>query len=96
MHKIMHGVGDIDSSEWFDKLSGSAVTRARADPMNVKCKVSTLEIRRNFFSNRVINDWNAVPANIKTILIPGKFKVALRKWQDGGRGEPQPDHDAAR
>jgi hypothetical protein len=35
MHKLMHGVDDIDSSEWFEKLTGSAVTRIRANPM--KC-----------------------------------------------------------
>jgi hypothetical protein len=96
MHKIMHGVGDIDSSEWFEKLTGSAVTRARADPMNVKCKPGTLEIRRNFFSNRVISDWNAVPPEVKSILIPGKFKAALRKWQEGRRNELQLGQNAAR
>jgi hypothetical protein len=65
MHKIMHGVGDIDSNEWFAKITGSAVTRARADPLNIKCSNGNFELRGNFFSNRVIKDWNAVPTNIK-------------------------------
>jgi hypothetical protein len=48
-----------------------------------------LELRKNFFSNRVIKDWNAIPADIKQILIPGKFNLALRKWQEGERARLQ-------
>jgi hypothetical protein len=94
MHKIMHGVGEIDSNEWFDKISGSAITRARADPLNVKCKNGHLELHRNFFSSRVIKDWNAVPTNIKSILIPGKFRLASRRWHDGGQGARQHEQQA--
>jgi hypothetical protein len=89
VHKMVHGIGDIDTNIWFEKITGSAITRARADPLNVKCRAGTLEIRRNFFSNRVVNDWNAVPAEIKQILVPGKFKSALLRWQEGGRARPQ-------
>jgi hypothetical protein len=32
---------------------------------------------------RIAKDWNAVPAEIKNISVPGKFKAALKKWQDG-------------
>jgi hypothetical protein len=49
-----------------------------------------------FFSNRVISDWNAVPPAVKSILIPGKFKAALRKWKDGGRDALQLEQNAAR
>jgi hypothetical protein len=89
LHKIVHGVGDLDCSEWFEKLTGNTMTRARADPLNLKCKTGMLELRKNFFSNRVIKDWNAIPADIKQILIPGKFKLALRKWQEGERARLQ-------
>jgi hypothetical protein len=94
MLKIIHGVGEIDSNEWFVKISGSAITRARADPLNVKCKNGHLELRRNFFSSRVIKDWNAVPTNIKSILFPGKFRLAYRRWHDGGRGARQHEQQA--
>jgi hypothetical protein len=30
-----------------------------------------------------------VPAEIKNISVPGKFKAELKKWQDGGRIEVQ-------
>jgi hypothetical protein len=32
VHKIVHGVGDLDSNVWFEKLAGNTITRARADP----------------------------------------------------------------
>jgi predicted secreted protein len=89
VHKIVHEVGDLDSSVWFEKLAGNTVTRARADPLNIKCNTGRLELRKNFFSNRVVNDWNAIPADIKQILIPGKFKLALHKWQGGVRAGQQ-------
>jgi hypothetical protein len=37
----------------------------------------------------LLKDWNAVPAEIKNISVPGKFKAALKKWQDGVRAEMQ-------
>jgi hypothetical protein len=67
--------------------TGTTVTKARADPLNVLCKNGTLELRRNFFTISVVKDWNTVPSDIKNISIPGKFKTALKKWQDGSRAE---------
>jgi hypothetical protein len=63
------------------------VTRARADPLNVLSKNGTLELRRNFFTIRVVKDWNTVPNDIKNILVPGQFKRALARWQAGARAE---------
>jgi hypothetical protein len=31
MHKIVHGVGDINVDQWFDTFDGRRVTRAGAD-----------------------------------------------------------------
>jgi hypothetical protein len=85
MHKLVHGVGDIDISEWFGQNTGATVTRARADPLNVLSKNGTLELRRNFFTLRIANEWNKVPPEIKNITIPGQFKKALTRWQLGAR-----------
>jgi hypothetical protein len=47
---------------WFENMTGSTVTRARADPLNLKCRNGTLELRKKFFySNGMLEDWNAVP-----------------------------------
>jgi hypothetical protein len=96
MHKLVHGIGDVDTESWFEKNVGGTVTRARSDPLNVLSKNGTLELRRNFFTLRVVKDWNAVPFDIKNIPIPGKFKQALRRWQDGARADLQHDPPARR
>jgi hypothetical protein len=85
MHKLVHGVGEMDISDWFEKNTGATVTRARADPLNVLSKNGTLELRRNFFTIRVASEWNKVPPEIKNISIPGQFKKALTRWQLGAR-----------
>jgi hypothetical protein len=68
--------------------------RARSDALNVKSKNGTLELRRNFFTMRIVKDWNSVPAEIKNISVPGKFKAELKRWQDGGRIEMQRRNNA--
>jgi hypothetical protein len=66
MHLLMHGtgIGDADTSGWYEKFNQSAVTRAKSDPLNVKRKNGSLELRKNFFSIRIVNEWNVVPADI--------------------------------
>jgi hypothetical protein len=92
MHKLVHGIGEVDISEWFENRVGDTVTRARADPLNVLSKKGNLELRRNFFTIRVAKNWNAVPSDIKNIFVPGQFKRALVRWQSGARAERGHDH----
>jgi hypothetical protein len=47
MHKLVHGIGDVDIECWFEKSVGTT------DPLNVKSKNGTLELRRNFFTMRI-------------------------------------------
>jgi hypothetical protein len=67
MHKIMHGQGELDSEHWFDKIGGERITRAGNDPLNIKCRGGKLEVRRNFFSNRIEKPWNSLPKDRKSI-----------------------------
>jgi ribonucleases P/MRP protein subunit RPP40 len=79
-HKIIHKQGELDPELWFDKMSGNRVTRANCDPLNVKSRGGRLEIRKNFFSNRVASHWNAVPADIKMLPDTKKFKNNFNRW----------------
>jgi hypothetical protein len=38
-----------------------------------------LDVRRNFFSMRVIEDWNKIPADLKAIKGAAKFKATYKK-----------------
>ena len=67
VHKIMHGKGQLDHSCWFEKAAdGQRATRNSADPLNLRVNHGRLEIRRNFFSVRVIESWNKIPSDLKS------------------------------
>jgi hypothetical protein len=85
VHKIVHGTGDLELAQWFDTYDGRRVTRAGADPLNIMARTGRLELRKGFFSNRVAQDWNNVPSDIKNILVTGQFRSAYRKLRAAAR-----------
>jgi hypothetical protein len=82
-HKLLHGIGDLNPDIWFDKMPVNHVTRAGADPLNLKPRLSNTDIRKYFFSTRVVKYWNNLPHSVKCISSPAKFKMALRNWTRG-------------
>ncbi len=51
---------------WFERAeNGPRATRSTADLYNLKVRHGRLDQRRNFFSIRVIEDWNRIPAEVK-------------------------------
>jgi hypothetical protein len=48
MHKIIHGVGDLNVNHLFDTFDGRRVSRAGAGPLNVRARTGNLELRRGF------------------------------------------------
>jgi ribonuclease P/MRP protein subunit RPP40 len=83
VHKIMHGESGLEPGKWFER-AGDAVhaTRSGADPLNIKNKTGRLEIRKNFFSVRVISDWNRTPAEIKQRAGAASFKAAYKHLRE--------------
>jgi hypothetical protein len=41
-----------------------------------------LEVRRNFFSNRVVDSWNQVPIDVKNARNVGMFKRLYRAHRE--------------
>ena len=79
VHKILHGKGGLDHSTWFERAeNGLRATRSTADPYNLKVKHGRLDPRRNFFSIRVIEDWNRIPADVKRVGNSESFKALYR------------------
>ena len=54
------------------------ITRGSANQALVK-DTSSLALRSNFFSNRVVNPWNALPANVRSASSVEAFKAAYDK-----------------
>ena len=59
--KILHGLVDVDLSEFFIVNSD---TRTRGHSLKLVGNRFRLDIAKYFFSNRVINSWNALPDSL--------------------------------
>jgi hypothetical protein len=80
VHKILHGKGDLKAVTWFEMAGqGVRATRAGSDPLNIKVKHGRLDMRRNFFSVRVIDSWNQIPSDMKRIVKCENFRAAYKK-----------------
>jgi hypothetical protein len=59
-------------------VSGDRVTRLAADPYNMRIPVSRLDVRKQFYTQRVPGMWNRIPANIKNAKTASQFKALYR------------------
>ncbi len=78
--KIVKGIDRVDHRTWFQLAAdGGRATRSADFPLNLRQKAARLEIRRNFFSNRVIDNWNMIPSAVKNARSVVSFKLRFRK-----------------
>ena len=90
--KCMKGHLNVDKHSWFE-IKTSETTRSTRSTSSVSEEGQTqlksdvinlghtrLECRRNFFTNRVIKDWNKLPDEIKDQKTVNAFKSRLDVW----------------
>ena len=65
--KILKGISKVSSDQWFNTVGPSPiqVTRNRAFHLNLNPKRARTDIRKNFFTIRVIEKWNQLPTEVK-------------------------------
>ena len=90
MYKILHGYDKVKPGfESAAATGGERVTRAAADPLNVKIPFARLELRKNFFTARAPPLWNLIPGELKNSRNPEQFKYQYRRYRstalDGAR-----------
>lgn len=76
--KMLKGFSAVNYSKWF-KLSGNNRTRGHCYKL-VKTR-SRLDIRKNFFSQRVINVWNSLPSEVVEAESVNAFKNRYDKFK---------------
>ena len=84
-YKIINRVKNVESSTWFQLVypTRTTTTRQSAYHLNIQPKRSNLEIRSQFFSNRVVEGWNKLPNNIKDAPNLKKFKILYdQTWKE--------------
>ena len=73
-YKILHGMENIDKEIFFESAK---LTKLRGHSLKLFKKRSRLAVRKNFFSQRVIDCWNTLPNNIVEAPSLGTFKTRL-------------------
>ena len=91
--KILNQIDDVDYHTWFSKVNENhqktrqAVTISEdgtlQGTMNLKKPKAKLEIRKNFFSCRVVDSWNNLPDNVKNAEDILQFKIRYDEHKDG-------------
>jgi len=72
----------VEKGTWFEMASeGERTTRQSADPLNIKPRAARLEVRRNFFSQRVVEDWNKLPKTQKNVETVNSFKNGRKEYR---------------
>ena len=73
--KTMNGHGDIDPNTWFNFIRDRHDVHTRQHEANNLCADKCrLNVRKNFFVNRITNDWNDLPAEVKNATSTNSFK----------------------
>ena len=80
-YKILTKKSDVDSSTWFNlarEKDGTVSTRAATGYLNlVPPPVPRTDLRRNFYSHRVVPLWNQLPDHVKNVKTTTQFKIAF-------------------
>ena len=89
-YKIVNKIDRVDPSTWFQLVgTETRTTRNLAYPKNLTCKRSRTEIRKNFFSMRVPDEWNRLPVFVKESrnlrLFKANYDKHIRSNETAGR-----------
>ena len=88
-YKILNGKDQVTKDTWFRMArDGQRATRQTADPLNIRPGVARLEVRRNFFSQRVAEQWNKIPTGVKSAVSVVAFKNGYKKYRSCMQAQP--------
>ena len=74
--KILHNHDDVEETTWFTRAQEASQrqTRQNSSVHNLVEPKAIRDVRRNFFSNRVVKPWNNLPEHIKSAKTITAFK----------------------
>ena len=82
VYKTLNSQCKVDKGDWFMvATSNSQHTRMASDLLNLRKGPARLEVRRNFFTLRTVENWNKIPANVKATRSVTTFKNGYRQFK---------------
>ena len=87
-YRVLTSKDNVDPSTWFQLYQpkeGEVTTRQTGGYLNVAPQQWKGEIRRNFWSVRVVEPWNSLPDIVKKAESLNCFKNSLDNLQGRGR-----------
>ena len=79
--KMLNGITNVQNDQLFEMRDGVQLTRGNIC-LNLFKRHTRLEVRRHFFTERVINDWNQLPLEVKTAEDTQTFKINYDKFYE--------------
>jgi len=83
-YKVLHGGNDVDHRQWFELYGENQITRGQQGEYKLKTQRSRLELRGNFFSQRVVPKWNDLPEELRNCPNLEMFKTSIRTTKTPG------------
>ena len=80
VYKILNGIDKLDPGIFFSMATGS---NTRGHSQKIAKSRARLGMRQNVFSQRVVNDWNSIPAQVVESPTLNIFKSRLDKFWQG-------------
>ena len=81
MYKIANGIGNVKTSmKMYGEQNTIQRTRNQTEPLNLIRSRSNLDIRKNFYTVRIAEQWNNIPSVIKHLPNVKQFKQKVTEW----------------
>src|SRR6218665_3233108 len=80
-YKILHGLENVDEHTFFKKTTGNL----RGHSLKLYHKPVRLGVRKFFFSQRIVDNWNRLPEEAVSAWSLSTFKKKLDNWMDRNR-----------
>ena len=89
VYRVLNGIDNVDPAKWFMVVQGregAMSTRHTGGVMNVVRGEPNGDIRKNFWSQRVVDPWNNLPEVVKKAKTLNEFKNGLDNIRERSKG----------